>query len=184
MDSDTMTHEDLAEKAKAALAEASAPPSGTEYVEIDFFDTAEDTKQVFLPGSKTQYVVITALREGQKKKYQNLTNRDMVLERASGNARMKTAPGDERHLLLKMAIVDFHLLRGGEELRYNDKNLAIFLDVAPPKVIEEIEREIHLKNPWLLADMSVEDIDKEIERLTEMRETKLKEDEGNADSAK
>jgi hypothetical protein len=108
-----------------------------------------------------------------------------VVERSSGNARMKMAPGDERHALLEAAITGWNVVRGPDHvpMPFTPANLRVFLDKAPPRVIDLIEKEVRKANPWLLQEMTVEDIDKEIASLEEMREAKLKEEAGKSDSS-
>lgn len=146
------------------------------YVEPDYFG-ADDTHQFFLPGSREQFVMIKAFTEGDRCKYLDRTNRDLKLDR-SGTASLKTAPGSDRHTLLKIAIVDFALRFNGQltTMAQNPKVFERFLESAPPSVIDEIVKEVHKHNPWLLAEMSVEDIEKEISNLQEMLEAKKKEE--------
>jgi hypothetical protein len=55
--------------------------------------------------------------------------------------------------------------------------------MAPGDERHAIEKDVRKHNPWLLQEMSVEDIDKEIASLEEMREVKLKEEAGNDSSS-
>jgi hypothetical protein len=164
---------------EAAMREAGAPTE--DIVEVDYF-AFDVTHTVHLPDGK-QYVEHRELNEGQRKKYLNGMNRDMLVNRASGDMRVKMAPGDERHALLETAITGWNLQRGGNPLPFSPKELKNFLEVAPPRIIDIIEKDVRKHNPWLLQEMSVEDIDKEIASLEEMREVKLKEEAGNDSSS-
>lgn len=176
-----------------ANATPTAPPTApVDDVEVDYFDF-HITEDVYLPGSKAQFVTIQAMNEGGKKKYQNMTNRDVTVERGTGNAKMRMAAGDERHTLLTESIIGWHLLRtkdGGDprnpadkvSVAFSKKELDLFLREANPVVIEHIEKAVRKKNPWLLADMSLEDMIKERDNLDEMIEVKRKEEEGNGGS--
>ncbi len=152
-----------------------------ETVYEDYFDTTVEHK-VILPDGK-QFIVHQELNEGARRKYLNAVNRDVVIQRATGDARMRMAPGDERHALLEAAITGWNVMKAGTPLPFTPANLRLFLDKAPPRIIDLIEKEVRKANPWLLAEMSVEDIDKEIASLQEMRDTKLREEEGKGASA-
>ena len=145
-----------------------------DYVEPDYFGVS-DTRDVFLPGSRVQFVTIKAFTEGDRRKYLDRTNRDMKLGK-DGQASMKMTPGSDRYELLKVAVVDWHVLRGGAPFPFGDRQLDDFLKVTSPSTVDHIVKEVHKLNPWLLAEMSVEDIEKEIANLQEMLETKKKEE--------
>lgn len=141
----------------------------------------DETHLVYLPDNK-QFIQHKVFNEGQKRKYQNSVNRDVVIQRATGDAKMRMAPGDERHELLKNAITGWNLFRSGQPVPFTPRNLNEFLDLAPPKIIDLIEKDIRKQNAWLLQEMSVEDIDKEIANLQEMREVRVKDEAGKVDS--
>jgi hypothetical protein len=52
-----------------------------------------------------------------------------------------------------------------------------------PKVIQDLEFFIRTKNPWMQADMDLDEIDKEIGRLETLRRQKLDEEAGEGSSA-
>jgi DNA helicase TIP49 (TBP-interacting protein) len=185
METDTEYVAPVATPEQVASAEEAMRAAGVATEEVaydDYFGFAE-SEQVFLPDGR-QYVEITVLNEGKKKNYQNTVNRDVVIQKATGDAKMKMAQGDERHALLKAAITGWHLVQRNKdtgefrEIGFSNTNLNKFLDSAPPRVIELIEKAIRKANPWLMADLSLEDIDKEIANLQELRQKKVEEEEG------
>lgn len=151
----------------------------------DYFGT--DTRhQTMLPDG-ISWVEHKELTEGERKKIQNDSNRDVRLQRVTGDALIRSRPGDERHALLDAAITGWNLRKRDVtgtlvEVPFNKKALANFLDSAPPKLIDAIQKDIYKFNPWLLQDLSVEDIDKQIEELQEMRAVKEREEEGKDSS--
>ena len=165
-------------KDPAAEAMAKAGVSATETVQADYF-AFEETYRVPLPDGAS-WVEHKALNEGSKRQYLNSVNREVKFDRSSQNASINTAPGDERFTLLKAAICNWNLMRNGAVVTFNDSNLREFLDKANPKIVDVIEQDIRIKNPWLLNEMSVEDIDREIASLQKMREARVKEEEGKA----
>ena len=183
METDTLEAEAAAVAAHEAQMNALGMPT-EEPVYDDYFGFDEPLR-VMLPDGK-QYVEHTVLNEGKKKQYQNTTNRDVTIKKATGDAQMRMAQGDERHNLLKAAITGWHIVRRDAhsgnwiEVPFNARNLNEFLEKASPTVIGLIEREIRKANPWLMADLTLEDIDKEIAELQELREKKVQEEAGKA----
>lgn len=164
---------------EAAMIEAGVPTH--EAASVDYF-AFEEVHTVWLPDGK-QWIEHKTLNEGSKKKYQNLQNRDLIIQRTTGDAKMRMVPGDERHALLTAAISGWYLVRNGAEVPFNNRNLQEMLEKFPPKIIEMIEKDVRAKNPWLLAEMEIEDIDREIQNLQDMRAAKLESDQGKDSSA-
>jgi len=176
----TETPIDLPDPAAVAAAEASMREAGIpthERVQADYFGF-EEVNRVPLPDG-ISYVEHRTLTEGQRRKYLNGINRDVVIQKATGDARVAMRPGDERYSLLKVALCGWNLQQGGSPVLFNDRNLEKFLESAPPKVIDVIDKEVRKANAWLIEDMSIEDIEKEIVTLTELRDAKLEEESGN-----
>lgn len=164
-----------------ASMEASMKASGApthESVQADYFGF-EETGRIFLPDG-VSYVDHRILNEGARRKYLNAVNRDVRIQRATGDALMRMSPGDEKKSLLESAIIGWNLTRDGQPVPFSRTALTDFLDKAPPKIVDLIEKEVRKANAWLQADMSVEDLQKEIDSLEELKQQKIKEEEGNA----
>ena len=174
MTTTTQEKDPAVEAAEQAMRDRGEPT--TESVQVDYFGF-EETHVVNLPDGKS-YIEHKTLNEGQRRQYLNGMNRDVIIERASGNAKMSMAPGDERYSLLSTAITGWNLVRNGNPLPFNKQNLRLFLDSAPPKIIDLIDKEVRKVNAWLLEDMSIEDLEKEVENLQELIEEKRKEEAG------
>lgn len=158
------------------------PPSVYETpAQHDYFGFASSQKFTFPDG--VTYVEFDVMNEGKKSAFQKMTQKDLVLERQSGNARMKVDPGVERHELLRQSIKDWNLTRGGQPVLFNTRTLKDFLELADPKLVEDIEKAIRKANPWLMAEMAVKDIDREIESLQEMRVVAEERERGEAFSS-
>jgi hypothetical protein len=155
-----------------------APPAATETVssQQDYFGFSTTTRHM-LP-DKVSYVELKVLTEGERRAYQNASNRDVKFDRG-GSAQMKLRPGDDRANLLKVAIVGWNLMRQGQPVPFTPQSLDLFLNNTDPKVVDGIEKAIRKSNPWLLSEMSSDDIKKEIEDLTELLAVKLEEEAGN-----
>ncbi len=154
-------------------------------IQEDYFGFSETTKY-YLPDG-VSYFELQAMNEGKKAKFQKLTQRDLVLEKGSGNARFKMDPGVERHELIKASVVDWNLTRNGQKIPFDTSGRANplndFLELANPKIVEGLEAAIRKLNPWLMSDITVEEIDKQIEELQELRVEAVKREEGEAFSS-
>jgi hypothetical protein len=179
MDTETVDLDAKGIEAKEAGFAAAGEPTAVN-VQADYFGF-EETYRCVLPDG-VSYIEHRALNEGARRKYLNKVNRDVVLQRASGDAKISTAPGDERKALLEAAICGWNLTRGGSPVAFTTQELNNFLDKVNPKVIDLVEKDIRLHNPWLLAEMTVEDIDREIASLEEMKAKIIEEQEGKGAS--
>jgi hypothetical protein len=157
------------------------PPQavGTEVVQqADYFGFQETRRFVF--PDKISYIEFTVMNEGRKAEFQKRTNKDLIMERQSGNARMKVDPGGDRWALIIASCTGWNLKRMGEMVPFAERNLREWLELANPKLVEDLEKEIRKANPWLLAEMSSEDIQREIDNLTEMLEAAKERERGEA----
>lgn len=146
--------------------------------QVDYFGF--DRSEKFHLPDGVSYIEFKPMNEGEKKKYQDKTSKDLVMERNSGNTRMSVLMGSERHELIKASVTGWNLTRGGVPVPFTPPMLNDFLTLADPLVVENLEKAIRKANPWLLAEMTVADIDKEIQNLTEMREVAEKREAGEA----
>lgn len=154
---------------------------------VDYFGFSSQDR-FYLPDGK-QYIEYGKLNEGAKRQFQKLTSRDLRVQRTTGDALMKMDPGAERHELIKSSVVGWHLMRRNpkngswEEAPFNGATLNAFLDKTDPSIIEDLEKDIRKANPWLMDEMTVEDIDREINNLQELRVTVAEREAGKSASA-
>lgn len=187
MESDTIEAETAEQRDRRIKAEMEAGGfNPTQSVAVDYFGVDRTEKVMFPDG--VSYVVIKELDEGARRKYQNATNKDVRLARQTGDAYMKLGAGDDRLALLKVAIVDWNLKRAKSatdptlfDVPFKASELDKFLDKAPTSIVDLIEKRIRKMNSWVEGEITLEDIDKQMEELKEMRERKLEEEEGKAD---
>lgn len=151
----------------------------------DYWGT-DETVNVYLPDGK-QFFVVQPMNEGAKAKFQKLTSKSILLKQGSGDAAIDVDPAGERHTLIKNSVVNWHLFQrvDGEWVPqpFSTRALDMWLDKAPPKAVEHIEHQIRLVNPWLQAEMTVEEIDKELERLYDLRKQVAEREQGEGSSA-
>jgi hypothetical protein len=155
--------------------------------QADYFGF-QRTERWFLPDG-ISYMELQAMNEGMKKEYQKRTRSDVTVMRGSGDAKFSVDPGEERWQLILQSVVGWNLLRNGQPVplstnSYNNKkNLEDWLTLADPKLVESLEQKIRDINPWLMSEMKVEDIDKEIERLQDLRKQAVERQAGEGSSA-
>jgi hypothetical protein len=153
---------------------------GTEEFE-DYFSYVNEFKYVFPDGK--QYITFAAMSEGMRAKYQAATRQDIRVDAKTRDVRLNPNPTADRHALILMSAVDYRLSRRGQIVTYDPRKVDLkdLLELANPKLIDEIERVVRDNNPWLTSDISVEDIDAEISRLNDLREAAVvREREGEA----
>lgn len=152
----------------------------TEPVAVDYF-AFDDEYTVMLPDG-VQWVSHKVLNEGARRKYSRDTNKDVKLQRASGDAYLRMAPGEDRASLLETAITGWNLFQHGKSFPYTKTNVKTILEVFPPSIIDVIHKDIMKYNPWLLGEMTIEDIDREMDTLKETRERLVQEQAGKGSS--
>lgn len=140
------------------------------------------TERFVFPDGVT-FIEFKIMNEGDKVKFQKNTSRDLVLNRA-GDARMKMDNSTERWELIKACATDWNLIKSKDEpLPFSPRVLEQWLQVADPKLVADIEAAIRKANPWLVGELKVEDIDKEIENLQELRKEALEREQGEGSSS-
>ncbi len=169
------------EDAKALSTEMAMRDSGTDpfkpAVQAVYFGF-DETKQAMLPDG-ISYLSHRVLTEGRRRDYLKRLDRTVRVQNVTRDALMKTPYGEERKALLQVAVIGWNLIgEDGNSIPFNDRNLEKFIDGASPMIIDHVHDQIAEANPWLQNDVSVEDIDKEIETLNELREKKIEEEEG------
>jgi hypothetical protein len=168
----------------------------TEEVFEDYFGF-EDIKTFVLPKSnpkaKDQFIYFRVMNEGDRSKFQSKVNRDITVVRQTGDAKIGADPAAERLALLEASVTGWTLKRRTRDgSGWEDAPFSIgskgdlfeqWLQKADPKLVDALEMEIRKANPWMQADMTVEDINKEIDRLVELREGIEKRDAGEDSSS-
>lgn len=156
-------------------------------VQYESYWGTDTTERFTFPDNK-QYIEFKIMNEGDKTKFQKLTNQDLIVQRDQ-SARVKTDPAAERHMLIKTSVTGWFMVAPNvstgklEPAAYSPQLLEKWLTVAPPKLVEDLEYAIRMANPWMQQDMSIEEIDKEIDRLHEVRKQVVDREAGESASA-
>lgn len=168
---------------------APMPPIVEEVQYEDYFGF-ESYHEFTLPDGK-QKIFFTSLNEGQKTKFQQKINKDIHLNQQTRDARIKTDPAGERHELILASVTGWTLKRRSprsgqwEDVPFSGERrgseLDKWLQVANPVIVEKLEEAIRKANPWMLAEMTVEQIDEEIKRLEDLRKDVIERERREAD---
>jgi hypothetical protein len=168
---------------KDEVGEAPTFASGNaDPIPVNYFG-GDVTERVTFPDG-VQWVEVKEFTEGDRRKYLMAINKDIRVERQSGSAFLKNTAAVDRYELLQVAVIDWKLFRPDPrtsdmiEVKFSAHELRIFLDKGPPKIFELIEKQVRKLNPWLMADLTVEQLEEQIAELQEMVEVKLKEEAG------
>lgn len=154
---------------------------------VNYFGTPE-TKRFFVDKTQTQYFEYAALTEGGKAKYERATNKDIRVQRTTGDAKLAVDPATERQTLVKLSTVNAVIYAPSkatgemQPLSFNPKSPTEFWDKVfeafPPKIIQDFYKAIREENPWMKADEDLEALEIEHknlgERIEKLREEKEK----------
>lgn len=142
----------------------------------------KNVQRWYMPDGQ-QWVEFKTQNEGDKVLYQQRTNRDISFDKV-GNTKMGIDPATDRRTLIEMSVVNWYMVlpkredMSDEELSdpnnweradYSPQLLREWLRRGDPKVIQDLEVEIRKANLWMQSEMTVEEIDKEIVNLNELR---------------
>lgn len=173
-DQDTSDFEDRPEVVRANERAVSAGESIEERQFVDYFAEPENHRWTLPDGE--QYFEFQELREGGKAAYERATNKDIRVQRSTGDARLSVDPATARQKLIQLSVVDCHLYTrdaGGRRslIPFNKERPGKFwenlFERFPAKVIEQLHQEITKVNTWLAADDDVDALKEERDRLDE-----------------
>lgn len=139
----------------------------------------DERERWYFPDGK-QWIEFKKLTEGDRARFLKATRSDVHLNQKSGEARIPFDQSKERKELLMAACTDWHVVQRVKktgEFRpmpwvsgSPGSTFSMWIDGANPSLLADLEKAIRKSNSWLLGEMSVEQIDKEIADLTELRE--------------
>lgn len=146
----------------------------------------------FMPDGK-QWIRFKVFAEGDLALYHKLLKRDVVVEKASGDARIKIDQIEERHALLHVAVTGWFMMRktpkGWQQQPFSNGRPGTefdkWMNVSDPRLIEDLADAVRKENPFLLgtgAD-TIEAIDKQIDQLQKQRQELVERQRGEAASA-
>lgn len=147
----------------------------------DYFGFDERDKWYFPDGK--QWIEYKKLNEGERAKFLKATRSDVHLNQRTQEARIPFDQSRDRKELLLQSVTDWHVVRFYEQHGVRKAmvlpfpgnktaggDLGKWIDAADPALLANLEKAIRKVNPWLLNEMTTEQIDKEIADLQELRE--------------
>lgn len=157
----------------------------------DYYGFEESDRWHFPDGK--QYIEFKRMNEGERARFQQMTTRDVTVVRNTGDAKVKVDPATERRELIISSVTGWHLMRRDQRngnfvpVPFSKGSpgaeLEKWLNVANPTLVDSLEQAIRKANPWLMSDMTLEDIDKEMDRLREMRDEIVARERGEGSSS-
>ena len=129
-----------------------------------------------------QTITFKIMSEGERMEYQRKTNRPINIDRKNDTASIKPDLAQDRYELIRTSVTDWTLVRrdpdSGEWLPvvFTKANLDNWIKSSNPKIISALEKEVQKANPWMQAEMSIEDIQAEIDSLQELLTQRLNEE--------
>lgn len=153
----------------------------------------QTTEKFFFDGGR-QWFEVRPMDEGGKALFQRMTSRGVRMNQRTQDAHLDMDPASDRHTLIKQSVVGWCIMQRGSDGSFSEfpcppdegrrkTSLGVILEKFNPKVIQDLEHFIRLQNPWMQDDMTLEAIDEEITRLTELRKQVVDRQAGEAASA-
>lgn len=185
-DPSTETFEDdkALERSHVAMRDAGEQVEDTVFVDTFSFSIDEEYE---LPGTGGQTILFSRMNEGQKSDFQKQTNKDVRIQRTTGDARMQVDPASERHALIRISVTGWTLKKRDHKgnivgISFDQKLLKEWMMSADPKFVQGLEKAIRESNEWMKNEMTTEEIDREIENLKEQK-VRLEEDNAKKESS-
>lgn len=158
--------------------------------QIDFSliqDTwAYNVDEVFELPDGIQKIYFKRMNEGQKADFQKKTNKDIRVQRTTGDAKMSVDPAEERKILILLSVNDWVIykrVRQGNEYvmaktKFDKKALEEWMVGTNPKIIQDLEKAIRSKNEWMKVEADIKALEAERENL-DQRIQALKDEEAS-----
>jgi hypothetical protein len=152
----------------------------------DYFGFGQQ-EEFILPDGK-QKIFFQVMNEGDRARFQKKTSKDIKINRGTNEAAIRADQAEERQELIMSSVTGWTLKRRNPNGEWVDApfsnngspgcELAQWLAKANPKIVDDLEFAIRKANPWMQAEMTVEEVDKEMARLAEVREQILEREKG------
>ncbi|AOE44610.1 tail assembly chaperone [Gordonia phage Jumbo] len=154
----------------------------TRHVFMDYWGK-DVTEKFYFPGQEglpeeyKQYIEFKPMNEGARARFQKKTNRGVVIESRTQNARMSMDPASDRRALFEESVIDWRLARNGTLMNFSHHEFMRWVETANPKIIDELETAIRKSNEWMISELSSEAIREEIENLEDRYKEAVKREE-------
>lgn len=150
--------------------------NGEQIEDMKILDTwAYNIEEEWVFPDGIQKIFFKRMTEGEKADFQKRTNKDIRVQRSTGDAKMSVDPASERHALIELSVTGWKLykkVRQGNrevmaETQFDKKALKDWMLNTNPKFVQDLERAIREANEWMKIDASVEALEAEREALDE-----------------
>jgi hypothetical protein len=153
----------------------------------------DETFKYMLPDGK-QYFEIVPMNEGAKTRFQKMTNKGIRMNQRSQEATIDVDPADERHTLIHQSVISWRIMQRSADGTFSEfpcptddgrrrRALEQLLEKFNPKVVQDLEFFIRTKNPWMQADMDLDSLYEERERIEELIKQRKEQEAGEDSSA-
>jgi hypothetical protein len=152
----------------------------------DYWGT-DETVPWYFPDGK-QYMTVKIMTEGDRQKFERDTSQDLLIDRQTQNTHVKMDMAKDRHALIKAAVSGWNLKRRNrsngqlEDYNFSEQHLTEWLRYADPRLVDQLALFIRKTNPWLFGEMTVEQVEEDIERLQKVRDDLIRREEGKESS--
>lgn len=147
----------------------------------DFFSPFVGYDKYTLPDG-LQTITFKIMNEGDRMEYQRKTNRPISIDRKSDTASIRPDVAADRLELILTTVTDWNLFMRKHDtgewvpVVFTKANLNNWVRTTNPKIVTDLERAIQKANPWMMAEMTVEEIDAEISNLQDLRDRRVREE--------
>jgi hypothetical protein len=134
----------------------------------DYWGTQGETTH-YLPDGK-QYFTIKKMNEGDRARYQMESGMQMTSLRKTGDTKIDINQAKDREALVVAAVKGWFLVKDGVQVPFNSQALRAWVKVSDPKLLDKLLLAIRKYNPFLQEDLSVKEIDEQMQELRELRD--------------
>jgi hypothetical protein len=138
----------------------------------DYWGTKGE-KLHYMPDGK-QYFKIKKMNEGDRAKYQFESGMQMTSMRKTGDTKIDINQAKDREALVCAAVIDWSLFKDQSPVPFNKGSLRAWIQGADPKLLDKLLMDIRKFNPFLQEDLSVKEIDEQMQELRELRDVAAK----------
>lgn len=134
----------------------------------DYWGTKGETTH-YMPDGK-QYFTIKKMDEGDRARYQFESGMQMTSMRKTGDTKIDINQAKDREALVCASVKGWFLVKDGVQVPFNAQALRAWVKGSDPKLLDKLLMSIRKFNPFLQEDLSVKDIDEQMQELRELRD--------------
>lgn len=134
----------------------------------DYWGVRGDVREYFPDGK--QFFVIKKMNEGDRARYQHEAGMQMTSMRKTGDTKIDIDQAADRMALICAAVIDWNLYRDNTLVPFNKGTLRSWVGIADPKLLDKLLMAVRKFNPFLQEDLSVKEIDEQMNELRELRQ--------------